>query len=525
MRAGMLAVILTTALGATSAGQEITEFITVRDGRFVDAAGRHVILHGINVGQKHDPYVSWHRPEDYARMREWGFNCVRLLTLWAAIEPECGTYDEEYLKRLDARIAWAKEHGLYVLLDMHQDLWGEKPRGDGAPAWATLDEGKPRGPKGAVWSDAYFTSPMIQTAFDNFYANTPGPDGVGIQDRFALAWQHLAKRYANEPAIVGYDLINEPFMGSEILLAPIRLAPRLARLMAEEEGTSGAWGLVALYEKLRTVEGRIEVMKKLADIELYRSLTDAVAPVSMAFEKDKLAPMYQRVAKAIREVDARHIVFIEPNPSTNAGIRSDLGPVPGPDGQPDPLQALAPHAYDIFVDTPASAQASGPRIRLILARHHEHAQQVGLPMLLGEWGAFYNSPEALGAAQKFVTEIERTLMSDTYWSSQKNLEKTSYFIMLARPCPVAVSGIILSYRTDFETRRFECTWREDPTVKEPSRFYVSDLWYPHGFVVEVSPPNARHSTERASPNGAARYVVVPLVGRDLERRVAVLPKP
>jgi len=69
-------------------------FITVKDGRFVDQDGRHVILHGANVGEKHPPYVSWHTAQDYGRMREWGFNCVRLLTVWAAIEPECRQYDE-----------------------------------------------------------------------------------------------------------------------------------------------------------------------------------------------------------------------------------------------------------------------------------------------------------------------------------------------------------------------------------------------------------------------------------------------
>ena len=47
----------------------------------MDQDGRHVILHGANVGEKHAPYVSWRTAEDYSRMREWGLNCVRLLTV------------------------------------------------------------------------------------------------------------------------------------------------------------------------------------------------------------------------------------------------------------------------------------------------------------------------------------------------------------------------------------------------------------------------------------------------------------
>ena len=521
---GILLVVCAMLLAPVIMGQEITGFITIRDGRFVDEAGRHVILHGINVGRSYKPYVSWHQPEDYARMREWGFNCVRLLTVWAAIEPECGKYDEDYLCKLDKRIAWAKENGLYVMLDMHQGLWGEKAGGGGAPAWATLDEGKPRGPKGAVWSDAYFTSPMIQTAFDKFYANKPGPDDVGIQDRFALAWQHVARRYADEPAVVGYDLFNEPFMGTEIIFAPIRLAQHMAKIVAEENGLSQTRALLKLYEKIQTMEGRIELIKKVDNIELYRSLIDAVEPLSKTFEKDKLSPMYRRIAKAIREVDERHILFIEPNPSTNAGVRSALEPVPSVDGLPDPLQALAPHVYDIFVDTPAVAQASGERIGVIFEHHKEHAQYLCLPLLIGEWGAFCGSADALPAAQKFVEQLERTLASDTYWSFRKNTEQASYFMMLTRPYPSAVSGTILSYRTALETRLFECSWTEDPVVKEPTRIYVPALWYPSGYDIEVTPPGQGHHIDPATPNSTHGYVLIPGTGKNVERRLVIRPK-
>lgn len=152
-------------------------FISVKDGRFVDAAGRHVTLHGINVGEKSKAknYLSWHGPEQFAAMREWGFNCIRLLIIWDGLEPEPGRYDDAYLSGVDKRIAWAKRNGIYVLLDMHQDLYSAKFGADGAPLWATLDDGKPHVSQGGVWSNAYLTSKAVQTAFDNFWANTPVP--------------------------------------------------------------------------------------------------------------------------------------------------------------------------------------------------------------------------------------------------------------------------------------------------------------------------------------------------------------
>jgi len=84
---------------------------------------------------------------------------------------------------------------------------------DGAPEWATLTDGKPHIAEGAVWSDAYFTSQAVHAAFDNFYANKPGPGGVGLQDRYAQAWRFLAEHYANNATVIGYDLMNEPFAG------------------------------------------------------------------------------------------------------------------------------------------------------------------------------------------------------------------------------------------------------------------------------------------------------------------------
>lgn len=64
-----------------------------------------------------------------------GFNSVRMLTFWGAITPEPGVVDEAYLDGLEAEVQALSAEGLYIVLDMHQDLWGE-PFGNGAPEWA-----------------------------------------------------------------------------------------------------------------------------------------------------------------------------------------------------------------------------------------------------------------------------------------------------------------------------------------------------------------------------------------------------
>ena len=188
--------------------------LTVQAGAFRDAHGRQVILSGINLVDKSvaSGFTAVKGPAVFGRFREWGFNCVRLGIVWAGVEPQPGKYDEAYLAQVDKAVDWAAEHGIYVILDMHQDLYSMK-YSDGAAAWATLDEGKPH-TTGAIWSDAYLMSAAVQTAFDNFWANKPAVDGKGLQDHYAAMWKHLAQRYASKPGVVGYDLMNEPFPGS-----------------------------------------------------------------------------------------------------------------------------------------------------------------------------------------------------------------------------------------------------------------------------------------------------------------------
>ena len=360
-------------------------FLRVQGGRFIDAQGRQVLLHGMNVisKSKDTNYLSWHRREDFARLREWGMNCIRLGIIWDGIEPEPGKYDEVYLDSVEERVAWAAEHDLYVFLDMHQDLFSVL-YSDSAPAWATLHEDRPH-VKGAVWSDSYLMSPAVQVAFDNFWANAPASDGVGIQDHYAAAWQHVAARFANNPTVIGYDIMNEPFEGTSVMAAQAallqsdfaaRLASRLGDLVQSPEEIAGLW---------QQPDGRAVITSHLEDITLYRAFVDAQTEPSQLFEREHLQGMYQRVANAIRAVDPCHILLLETSYHCNAGVSSAIEPVVGLDGQRDRQQAYAPHAYDIVVDTPALAKANSQRVELIFARHGETARRLEMPMIIGEW--------------------------------------------------------------------------------------------------------------------------------------------
>jgi aryl-phospho-beta-D-glucosidase BglC (GH1 family) len=73
--------------------------------------------------------------EHFARLRAWGFNFLRLLVTWEAIEHAGPSlYDETYLDYLRAVAARAGDFGFQLYIDPHQDMWSRFSGGDGAPA-------------------------------------------------------------------------------------------------------------------------------------------------------------------------------------------------------------------------------------------------------------------------------------------------------------------------------------------------------------------------------------------------------
>jgi len=96
---------------------------SVADRWIVDQHGRVRIFHGFNSVLKGFPYyddqiVNVTRLELY---RQWGFNAVRLGTMWAGAQPvKQGQFNETYISTLEHAVKQLSVYGIYVLLDMHQ---------------------------------------------------------------------------------------------------------------------------------------------------------------------------------------------------------------------------------------------------------------------------------------------------------------------------------------------------------------------------------------------------------------------
>lgn len=185
---------------------------------FVDELERVVILRGGNVtlpaldpAKPTDPRWS---PDTPRRMAEQGFNSVRLVIFFSGVMPKPGVLDEGYIDRIGRVVAAYKAAGIHVMIDFHQDQYGALVGVRGMPDWAVFSDGHNRMP-GVEFPVGYFRDPAVQRSFDNFWANHPVPGtGKGVQDLYVDGLAAVARRFRDEPAVIGIDVMNEPATGS-----------------------------------------------------------------------------------------------------------------------------------------------------------------------------------------------------------------------------------------------------------------------------------------------------------------------
>jgi endoglycosylceramidase len=220
--------------------------LRVVDGRLVDLRGREVTLRGVNArveglfdvtfddGRLPLEAIPTFDAGDADRMRDLGFNLLRLPINWSALEPERGRYSKEYLERIAATVDLCGARGVSVLLDFHQDAFSKEIGQDGAPRWV-LD--LLLGPGGYPYLGgpledltARRLAPHTLEAFRRFNENREG-----VQDLFGKAAAVVAKRFRRSRVVVGYEIMNEPLAlaadGDELLRAfHVRIAEAIRRV-------------------------------------------------------------------------------------------------------------------------------------------------------------------------------------------------------------------------------------------------------------------------------------------------------
>ncbi len=193
----------------------------------------------INVSFVDRPFPISEADEHFLRLKKWGFNFLRLLITWEAIEHGGpGIYDQEYLDYLEAIVKKADEYGFTIFIDPHQDVWSRFTGGDGAPGW-TLElagfEIKNLHASGAafvhnVHGDPYpkmvwptnYQKLAAATMFTLFFGGkdfAPNLKIAGVhiqdylQDHYINSVLQVVERLKKYDHVIGYDSLNEPSNG------------------------------------------------------------------------------------------------------------------------------------------------------------------------------------------------------------------------------------------------------------------------------------------------------------------------
>ncbi|MFF9865996.1 glycoside hydrolase family 5 protein [Streptomyces sp. NPDC013953] len=295
-----------------------------------DDRGRVLTLRGWNVEDKThrgDAALSAITERHFRDMRARGFNAARLLVFWDDLEPERGRYSRAYLRRIERILDWAERYGIQVLIDAHQDVFGPAFGHRGIPEWATRTDGLPFTPHPGDWFAEYF-EPAVQRAFTHLY------EDEDLRRAQARMWRVLAGRFAHHPAVLGYDLINEPM------------------------------GELRDGEDLATAARRIE--------------------------RDHLTPMYNRLADAVCVAGDDNWVFVEPTPIVGEGVPTGLGRIE------DPKVVYAPHFYNSAMEAGGDYDPAARWIESYEAAVTAYPEEYGVPVVVGEWGPLNNALPNMG---------------------------------------------------------------------------------------------------------------------------------
>ncbi|EXL74181.1 hypothetical protein FOPG_10610 [Fusarium oxysporum f. sp. conglutinans race 2 54008] len=428
--------------------------------QIVDEYGRTRFFHGTNVVMKEAP---WHRPfewtpgvssfgeRDVQNMHDLGLNIVRLGHSWAGAEPVRGEYNQTFLDIMKKQTKLAEEHGIYVLVDVHQDVLAKQLCGHGVPDWFvkkdwvtgfrrfpfpqklkpfTTDTNGFPSPQSQCntidWSLSYL-SVAVGNAFGRLYNNF---DGLG--DAFAAYWKKLASEYVNTTNIVGYNLLNEPWAG-DTYADPTLLVPGVA----DRKALEGLWN---------------------------------------------------RASKQIRTVDNDTLIWFE---GTTFDVLSGFNNVPLGDG------SKTVHSFHYY-----NPPQLGPLKDTLYNRHKDNVRLktagvlTELTFWMGDDKQMTGLVEAMSATDanmvSWIGWAYENLYNGTSGKPYPELEKH-----YSRAYPAAIAGTPTSFAFDVTSGIFKLNFTSDPDINAPTEIILPVSTFPNGYDIDILP---RGSLRQYKPN-------------------------
>ncbi|MCH5314332.1 MAG: cellulase family glycosylhydrolase [Eubacterium sp.] len=467
------------------------------DGLIIrDDYGRQRIFRGINICIKKSKVKNFKHLFDnnskhfFEHIKPCGVNIVRFGITWAALEPHENEYNTELIEECKKFVKKCSESDIYVLLDMHQDLFADFNNfGDGAPKWA-IEKGLKAKKPFAVWAEGYFYMNSVQKMFSNFWNNSDG-----IQDKFMRAWKHFASQFNEFDNIIGLDYFNEPYIdknGRNVFLSIVKnvikttfnndISPEKYFERFSNDKIAFAVMALKIASIIKTPKRLKCLLKYMDDEDNFRTAINGLEEYTHSFNSD----YYQSfIDKMDMLIGTDTFSFFEHNYYSNLGIPFNLSIKDN--------YIYSPHAYDIFIDSPLyNKYSSDSRIKVILDSIRENQIKMNVPVIFGEWGG--GGP--LGG--KWIEHIDYVMSifekyhwSSIYWGLQFRDEKLVN--IFNRPYPVAVCGDIKTIHTDSKKRIFTLEWEQNSDFENSDKKTL--IYVPEKDIVSYSGKTGMNKVE------------------------------
>lgn len=480
--------------------------VNSKNRKFIELdSRREVFFHGVNnivkgspyipLADKFDPDISLSE-QDHVKLAELGVNVYRLGFMWKGAEPVRGEYNQTYFDAVRRITSEASKKGIYTLFDMHQDVISEKYCGEGVPDWAISAESNepssdafpaPEGqPFTAIASDgyptredcakfgwpSYYQTKSVAKAFGELYSES------GFLNDWSNYWGEISRQFKDESAVLGYELINEPYAGN-IFANPSLLVPSVA-------------------------------------------------------DRKQLQPAYDTISKSIRQNDNQTLIFFA------AVTWDDIVPVGfdhAPGGpQNAPTSVFAYHYYEppqydtksyFFQRTNDAQRLEVGMFLSEFERQQNNEDYDNDPFFaVADAADFHQVSWTMWEYKTFCKETTETLNGDSQaaafgscktgygelliWDSDGKVNPSACK-KLARTYAQKVAGETVSMKFDARTGFFDLVWLLDSSISLPTEVFAHMGYnYPNGFDIITEPPGKIVWKQRALNSNMIDVLPTPL---------------
>lgn len=400
---------------------------------FQDSYGRTLIFHGASLYTNDEPggYARYNSYGAKRLINDWGLNSVRMFWNWNAIEPDSAVFAPDKLEALVQVVENFTNEGVYVVLAVNGT----------ATSSQHLITGTWQAPAGSAANNPALPgalNPAVQESMRRFWDYK---NHAYLQDEFIKAGKYLADRLKNNPYVLGYDILNEP------------------------------WG-----------DGLVSTV------------------LNTNLESQLLPGFYERYINAMREIERDKYFFFEPSVLFNIkeapGFQTKL-PVINDSGRGIKHLAFAPHCYLANERTNTIKNSYDSYLGILKKNYTAIQQKQQVPIYIGEWAnidyaTFSDWENYLNHHMAAFDDIKASWSYFSYIPGGNNLVEGDDMTenptvnTIARAYPRATSGELLSFNYQPDTKMFKMSFVNYASIAQPTEIFIPKRHFPNGYTLTVT---------------------------------------